>query len=220
MSQMRVQNAVQLNNVAKAHKKETEELGVQHSTQMSQLRIEMDKVMERAKKMHEIERRVEIEQLNLSFQYRAQEMQVENSVKVKEQIEQINEHHLSMLADAEERSIKEMESKTLEIISLNAQVGELQSSISQFESDAEENRKELEDSTHRVHILELDLDTEKKTAKRDLEKLEEKLNEVRKQEIESLNQRNLEEGQRMLVDFEQGQKYLKNEIKGLKKEYD
>lgn len=93
MSQLRVQNAIHLNNVEKAHKKEIDDIGVENSTRMAQLRLDMDKVMERAKKLHEVERKVEIEQLNLKFRYDLQEIQIDNEKKTKALIEEIRAEH-------------------------------------------------------------------------------------------------------------------------------
>ncbi|KAL3900389.1 MAG: hypothetical protein SGCHY_001369 [Lobulomycetales sp.] len=217
MSQLRVQNAIHLNNVEKAHKKEIDDIGVENSTRMAQLRLDMDKVMERAKKLHEVERKVEIEQLNLKFRYDLQEIQIDNEKKTKALIEEIRAEHAILVADAEARSIKEMESKTQEIVRLAALSDDQKQAIAQLELDLKNSQSQGEDYRRRITILEMDVDTEKRTAKRDLEKLEERLKESHATQMESVGEKNLAEAQQMLADFEQGQTFYKNEIAILNK---
>jgi hypothetical protein len=60
---------------------------------MTHLRLEMDMVMIRAKKVGDIERKVEAEQLALKFRYEVQELQLQNVEKIKREIENVEELH-------------------------------------------------------------------------------------------------------------------------------
>lgn len=93
MSQIRVQNAIHLNNVDKKHKKEVEDALAAHALQMAQLRTEMDMVMIRAKKVGDIERKAEAEQMALQFRYDVQEIHSDNAQKIKDEIEMAEERH-------------------------------------------------------------------------------------------------------------------------------
>jgi chromosome segregation ATPase len=123
------------------------------------------------------------------------------------------------MVEAEERSVKEMEHKTQEVITLNLQVDELQTNMHQYESELEEARTELFHSRIQITVLESNLVTEQKERIVELEALEESMKEKEIHHIEVINQRNLDEGKLMLVDFEQGQRFLKIEIASLNKEY-
>lgn len=115
--------------------------------------------------------------------------------------------------------MKDMEQKTLEVITLNIQVDEQKTSMQLTESELEDARTALFHSRIEVTVLESNLVTEQKERASDVERLEEEFKEKENQTIEMINQRNLKEGQSMLVDFEQGQKFLKIEIANLNKEY-
>jgi mannose-6-phosphate isomerase class I len=119
----------------------------------------------------------------------------------------------------EDKSEKDMEQKTLEVITLNIQVDEQKTSMQLTESELEDARTALFHSRIEVTVLESNLVTEQKERASDVERLEEEFKEKENQTIEMINQRNLKEGQSMLVDFEQGQKFLKIEIANLNKEY-
>lgn len=112
-----------------------------------------------------------------------------------------------------------MESKTQEIVRLAALSDDQKQAIAQLELDLKNSQSQGEDYRRRITILEMDVDTEKRTAKRDLEKLEERLKESHATQMESVGEKNLAEAQQMLADFEQGQTFYKNEIAILNKKY-
>jgi ribosomal protein L21 len=60
---------------------------------MASLRLEMDKVLERAKKLAEIERNVEAEQMALKFRYEVIEIQADYVEKTKVEMEVVEERH-------------------------------------------------------------------------------------------------------------------------------
>jgi hypothetical protein len=123
------------------------------------------------------------------------------------------------MIEEQDKAIKEMESKTEEVKIMNLQVEEYQTAMQQNESDLEDARTELYHSKVKIVVLEKNLLAEQKEKLIELENLENEMNEKAEQSIEDINQSNLEEGRLMLVDFEQGQRFLKVEIAGLNKEY-
>lgn len=216
---MRVQNAIALNNVEKKHKQTIEDLGVAHDKHIVEVRAEMEKIAAQAKRVYDIEKTIEIEKLNLEKSYELQQQHEKHLQELAKREADVSDKFQKILLQASERSAAESLVKDTEIADLRNQVAELSNDKERIITELKEVQIKIADMKMDLAGKDIELDLLKKSSKEALKKLEETWVERHEKEIEDVNLLHLEDSQKMLVDFDQGQKFLKNEISSLQKKY-